>query len=461
MLITFIVTVAVLAVLYAAINICNKNLERLGYEFSTGARRSFVIFGHTGFCIAFSAIASEIIACIFWKNQTALWVIFGMALFIAIIQLLLLYTQYFTYEAITDDEVYVRRVFRTKKIKVGDIKNINNFGRTSIGFYDKDNKRLFVADSTTQGIEELVRLINERRYDASYADSDEQTISEEKAVLEQLGREYRESYRQRRKKFLITFTATFSAIMLAVLLLLYLIDTDTVMIIAFGVMGAIGIALSLGGFLNAMKKELEQDDLSLGAKYKFTNKKVKGAGRYAFKKMLITCIVCMISGAAFMLPLWGLIGNARDYDEFTPLTGRVEYCREQDGKDRYIAIAFYDNPVEYRLTSIYIKQFDYSFFDEVKVGDTVTVLIDDSKDHTFSLRGVSKKLFNSFYYLEANGKEYFSYEDYVLSHKHNDMAGYIIAGVGVTLTVSSAVVLLIGYFVLKNRSKGEEIEIYK
>ena len=459
MLIAFIVTTVVLAGLYLLVNICNKKIKRPDYDFSTGATKPLLIFGHGGFCISFLFIASEIIGYYTWNDQTSLWAIYGIFLFFAVVCLLMLCDLYFDYEAIKGDEVYVRRFFKIKIINVNDIRRIHN-GQLYIGFYDEYNKRLFLADAMTNGITVLIGLINERKSNAE-TETPKETRVQEKAVLEKLGREYRASYPVRRKRFLRNFSVFSILFLPALLLLMYFIGSYTAQIIFIGVLYAFALVICLLICLNNMKTELSKDDFWLGNKYQFTNKKVKGASKHKFRMSCILCASFMFLGATLMLAFLGVFSEEPNYNEYTPVTGRIEYCREQTGKYRYIAIGLYDMPTEYRLDSIYLDEFDYSFFKEVKIGDKVTIYVDNSKDIEFSLRGVSKKQWNSFYYLSTKRKEYFTYEDYVKSREHNNMAANIIAGVGVTMFVAAAVVIPISYFVCNRRAVDEEIEIYK
>lgn len=461
MLITFIVTVATLAVSYLLINIFNKKIVRPNYDFSTKAAKSLLIFAHTLFGVSFLVVASEIIIYFFWNDQTSLWAIFGIFLSFAILGLIMLYILYFTYEAISGDEVYIRRLFRIKKIKVSVIRHIRNINSLTIGFFDKSYKCLFLVDSITPGINELIRLINERKSDGPNEGSQEDAFAEEKAILTKIGQEYRASYNDRKKKLTISFSVVSIVVLLAIVLLLFFIGIDTALIVGIGLLLTFALALNLFGFLSDMKRELSKDDVSLGNIYKFKNKKVKGASRDRFNKICILCVCCMISGAALTLPLLGIFGEKPNYNEFTNITGKLEYYRKKPGKDSYIAIGFYDMPTEYRLTSMYLDEFDYSFFDEVKVGDTVTIFVDNAKDREFSLRGVSKKQWNSFYYLAKDDKEYFTYKDYIKSHENNDKAAFIIVGIGIATFVAATVTLISASIICKKREKEEDIVIYK
>lgn len=457
MLVTFIVTVAILAVLYILINICNKKIKRPDFDFSTGATKSLIIFGHVGFCISFLFIVSEIISYFTWKDQTSLWTVYGISLSFAVLCLIMLCDIYFTYEAIKGDEVYVRRFFNVKIINVNAIRRIKN-GQLFIGFYDEYNKRLFLADALTNGIEALIGLINERKSDEK-SEAPKEVLAQENAVLAELGREYRASYKERRKKFLISFTVFSILFLTAVILLLCFIGTDTAFTVGLGLLGAFALALNFFVFLNNMKNELREDDVWLGNKYKFTNKKVKGASKNKFIMICITSVCLMVVGALSSLPLISVFGEEPNYDEYPHVTGKIEYCREQTGKYSYIAIGFYDMPTEYRLSSIYLDEFDYSFFKEVKAGDKVTIYVDNREDREFSLRGVSKKQWNYFYYLSTSRKEYFTYDDYAKSNEHNDMVACVIAGLGITTFVAAAATIIIAYFVCKQRKKDEDIVI--
>lgn len=459
MLITFIVTTVILAGLYLLTNICNKKIKRPDYDFSTGSPKSLLIFAHVTFCISFMFIVSGIIGYFTWKDQTALWTIYGIFLSFAVIGLFMLYSLYFTYEAIKGDEVYVRRFFKIKRINVNDIRRISS-GQIMTVFYDNYDKRLFIADSVTNGITVLIGLINERKSNAENETQKEARV-QEKAVLAQLGREYRASYPERRKKLIIGFSVFGIFVLPAIVLLFCFSSIDTAQIVELGILSVVAFVVCLFSCLYSIKNELSKDNAWLGEKYKFTNKKVKGASKHKFMMICIASVCFMFIGGLSMLPLLGVFGEEPNYDEYTPVTGRIEYCRKQTGKDRYIAIGFYDMPTEYRLSSIYLDEFDYSFFKEVKIGDKVTIYVDNDKDREFSLRGVSKKQWNYFYYLRANRKEYFTYDDYVKSNEHNDMFAWVIVGLGVTTFVASAVAIPVAYFVCKRRAADEEIEIYK
>lgn len=457
--ITFIVTTVILAGLYLLVNICIKKMKRPNYDFSTSVPKSLLIFGHVTFCISFLFVASGIIGYYTWNDQTALWAIYGIFSGFAILGLFMLYSLYFTYEAIKGDEVYVRRFFKTKIINVNDIRRIGS-GQIMTVFYDNYDKRLFIADSTTNGITVLIGLINERKSNGETETQKEARVQEE-TVLAELGREYRASYQVRRKRLIRNFLIGSVSVLLAIALLLYFVGSSVAQIIGLGVLFAVACAVSLFACLNNIKTELSKDDIWLGNKYQFTNKQVKGASKHKFRMTCILCASFMFLGATLMLAFLGVFSEEPNYNEYTPVTGRIEYCREQTGKYRYIAIGFYDMPTEYRLDSIYLDEFDYSFFNEVKVGDKVTIYVDNDKDREFSIRGVSKKQWNSFYYLSTKRKEYFAYDDYVKSREHNNMVAGIIAGVGITMFVAAAVTIPIVYYVCKQRAAYEEIEIYK
>ncbi len=462
MLITFIVTVAILAVLYVLINICNKIIHRPDYDFSTGATKSLLIFVHAAFLISFSVIASEIIIYFFSNNKSALWVVYGTFLFFAIFELAVLYGLYFTYEAIKGDEVCVRRFFTVKKIKISDIRSINKFGPLTFVFKNRYNESLFLVDTFTKGVNELIRIINEKNSDATSDESTEARIAQEKAVLTEIGREYRATYKQRRKKLIISFSLGGTAVLSGIALLMFAIGTGAVMIAVICVIGALALAFYLIVSIQGMKKELREDNVSLGNKHKFENKRVKGASKNKFKRICIFCVSLMLMGAAFMLPLLGILGHRpKNYAELTRVTGTLEYCREYGGTSSYIAIGLYDLPTEYRLTSVYLYEFDYSFFDDVEVGDTVTVFVDNDEARELSRKDDDKTQWNHIYYLATDDKEYFTYDDYVKSRERNNRSGFIIVWVGIAAIVAAAVTLISVYFVCKRRAKKEDIIIYK
>lgn len=460
MLTTFITTTAILAVLYVVLHICIKTIHKPTYDFSTKSSKSMLIFGHTAFCVPFFVIALEIILYFYCDNKTALWVVFGTALLFAILGLLLLCELYFSYEAITGDVVYVHRFFTTKKINIIDIQDIKSDAKT-VDFYGKGNKRLFNVYPSTDGIQELIYLINTRKLDSPNYDFNENEQVEKTAILTALGREYRASYKTRKKKCIIFFCVTIAVILSVIIAFSILADKYISISISLGVLFTLALLFCLFTFLYSMKKELNQDDFSLGSKNRFSHKKVKGASKHNFPKILMLCISGMLCGTALMLSLLGVSKEPTNYDEYTPITGTLEYHREQKyGKNPYIAIGLNDIPTEYRLYSLYLDEFDYSFFDEVEVGDSVTIYIDNSKDRNFTLSGVNKKQYNGFYYLSTNGKEYFAYEDYIKSHERNNADGWIMAYFGIAITSASVVALIISIFIYNKRRKEETIETY-
>lgn len=457
--IIFIVTTVILAVLYLLVNICKKKIVRPAYDHVTNAPRSLFILGHVGFCISFLFIASEIISCFTYNDPTALWCIYGIFATFAILFLALIYELYFTYEAIIGNELYIRRFFKTKIIDVNNVRRVENNPKI-ISFYGKQNKCLFRVSSMTIGIGELIGYINERK-STEQNEEQREAIAQENAVLEKLGREYRASYKERRKKLIRNFSVCGVFVVLAIVLLLYLIRADIVQIIGLGVLYVFAFVVCLLSCLYTLKTELDKDDVWLGNQYQFTNQKVKGASKHKFIMVCVLCASFMVMGGLSSLMLLSAGSEKPNYDEYTPVTGRIEYCREQTGKYSYVAIGFYDIPTEYRLSSIYLDEFDYSFFKEVNKGDKVTIYVDNGEAREFSLRGVSKKQWNNFYYLSTNQKEYFSYDDYVKSNEHNDMVAYVIAGAGIATFAAAAVTIPIAYCVCKKRAAFEEIVIYQ
>lgn len=458
MLITFSVTAAVLAVLYLAIIIGNKKAVRSNYDFSTGVTKALCVVVHAIFCVSFSVIAAEIILCFFWNDKTALWGMYGLFLFFAVIGLLGLFDVYFDYEAICGNVVYVHRFFRVKKICVDDIRRIDWRG-SLVWFYGKGDKSLFFADSLS-GIRQLARMIDERKSDEAKK-AREESAAEEDIILAKIGREYRASYKKRKKKTVISFFIGGAAFLAAIVSLLVFVRAGAAYTVVLGLLSAGVLTICFFIVLSGMKKELYGDDVSLGNKHKYDNKKVKGASKNKFTAICVVCGVFMFFGAVLTLPLWLTLGEEPNYDEYTHVTGTLEYCREKGGRYRHIAIGLYGVPTEYRLDSIYLDEFDYSFFREAKVGDTVTIYIDNGEDRESYSRDSDRKVFNHFYYLATDDKEYFTYDDYVKSRERNDLVGFVIGGVGVALFVASAVAIPISYCVCKKRRRGEEIEIYK
>ena len=151
MLAVFIVTAVILAGLYALLSVAYKKADRSVYELSTGPSKGLLLFAHVLYLGGALAIALEIPFAYLRYDQTDLWCAYAAFLLFATLGFLLLYTLYFTFEAVQGDEVYVRRLFRRKRYKIRDIRRIKNVVKFGIGFFDKNDRPLFYVAPIPKG----------------------------------------------------------------------------------------------------------------------------------------------------------------------------------------------------------------------------------------------------------------------------------------------------------------------
>lgn len=189
-----------------------------------------------------------------------------------------------------------------------------------------------------------------------------------------------------------------------------------------------------------------------------SKKKVQETYMQKFKKIRNNCLGGLIAGLViFAITLIGTITSTPvSRNELTPISGEFEYYRHQSSgglytHKSYIAIGIKGHKTEYHLSSIEKDEFDYSFLEEVNVGDIITLYIDKSDDRELSVKGVDKEKWNYFYTLKAGNKEYFSYDDYLKGYNDNKNLGIGVMYFGLTIMVSAPIVILISYFVCKKK----------
>ena len=461
MLVVFIATAVLLAVLYALLKSGYKKRDRSVYEVSTGPSKSILVLGHLVFLVGLLGIVLEVPFVCLRYDKADLWCAYGIFSFFAALALLIFCLAYYFYEAVRGDEVFVHRFWRRKSFQVGDIRRIQNIAGMSVVFYGENDRRLFSVDTCMKGIGDVIALINERKPSEPPAEETEsESVRESRELLRKMGREYRASYEERRKKLIRRYVPIVLALLAAFNVVLCLLS-DAFTLIKTLPLSVAYFIVGLWSSLTSLKRELKNDDFWLGNQHKYTNKRIKGASKAKFKAIRIVCILLMVCGVVFsaMFLPFGIGQEPQSYAELTPVTGKMEYWRQTYTQSPYFAIGFYDVPTEYRLSSIWVDELDASFFAEVKKGDEVTLYIDGSKDHAFSMRRVSRKQWNDFYALEVNGKAYFTYDDYLKGYKEDRAVWY--GGVigGAALAVGSAGTLTGAYFVCKSREKDEDIAL--
>ncbi|MBQ1879836.1 MAG: hypothetical protein II158_05710 [Bacilli bacterium] len=135
------------------------------------------------------------------------------------------------------------------------------------------------------------------------------------------------------------------------------------------------------------------------------------------------------------------------------VTGEFEYIRNS-GRGNY-SIGLKNRGTEYRISSIIAGRFDKSFFDEVKEGDLIVLRTEnDIRDMTSEYK--SRSRFDYVCAIEANSKEYLTYDGYVAGFEKNRnwARGLFISGAS-GFVISSIATL--ATFIVYKREEAKEI----
>ncbi|MCH5163933.1 MAG: hypothetical protein J1F36_02830 [Clostridiales bacterium] len=473
MLIIFITTALILLTAYLLMIIFYKNSDKkIIYEFSTGPAKLFVVLSNIFFWLSFIIISLEIVIYFFTRNEFALWIVYGIFAFVAILGLLMLYDNLFNYEAIKSNDLYVHRFFTTKTISISEIRQVDIEG-LGLVFLDKDGNKLMGISIETPGIDTFLSLINERKkgeiinldiFVRTPEDDDEEAITQYESkvndVLSQIGQDYRKEYPNNRIKFKII------SILLAVIgipalsITLLLLGRDIISVLTITLLLTTVALITIPLNISKMDKELKNDDIWLGNKYYFQNKMVVGSNRRKFKSTRNFCIFIIVFGVFFaIITTVASLQQPTVIDDFIPITGKLEYYQRTSGKNEYLAIALEGMATEYRLSSVYVDGFDDSFFDEVKKGDIITIYLNDLNEKEFHSNSTDRKKWANFYMLTTETKEYFSYEDYINEFNNNIKMAFIMMVGSIAFIIGAIVAMPISYKLYKKRVREEHLSL--
>ena len=464
MLIASIISIVLLLISYFLIIIFGFRLKNNPYELMTASPRWIKVlssvFVLTGASLAVGAlvislrkIEDPITPGILITGDT-----------VGVIGLLFLYFFTIQFEAIKGDSVYIRRFIKVKEIKIKDIAFISTvYSGYVIGC---KNGTCFSISATTLKVQELIKMIDGRMKSDKLLDSTQPVSEDEESSQEssfaKIGKEVRNVIPSMKKNLLIIMicVAAFSLVITGLLVVLAIVRADKALFIVSMICGIV-FAMMAFLILPKMKKQYEKDltqtDEYLGRKYLLLSKDVKGSAKRRFKNNLVSCIICAICGL-FLAVLTGLISSFQKPVEEASLvmvSGDFEYVRRVS--DDY-AIGLKNNPIEYRISSIEMKELDMSFKQELNEGDTVYFYIDSTRDNR-SLKYQDKTYWNYAYIFKTDTKTYLSYEGYVRATERNARLGFIICYVSSGVAALSLCVIPLAYAKYKSDSKKERIEL--
>ena len=114
-------------------------------------------------------------------------------------------------------------------------------------------------------------------------------------------------------------------------------------------------------------------------------------------------IICLIATINF---------KTTDYNTLKTVEGTLEsYYKNTYSKNNYIAFKIKESDYEYRIGSIYVDEFDASFFSENNEGYKVKFLIDEKVHQGKNTKTKEDCNYVYIYYMKCNNYEYFGYDD--------------------------------------------------
>lgn len=440
-----------------------KKLNKSQYDFCTGTIKGLVKFSFIALCISFATLIIDLILSICGKNFDVLIIVYLISTLTEITFFLLIYGLLFTFEAIKDNQIIIKRL-RYKVYQIEDIRNINH-EQIRICFYNKNYVRLFYIDAITSGLDTFLNLIIERNpnailtndvlniYGSMNNDSDKQI------VLRKFGREIRDKLTKRIKSIKIIFVCSLVLLAIIALVLAILFKDELKLIIFLSVMCLIIVFIFYDTFNRQYKKDQKLDDIELGMKYRFNNKKVVGYAEYHLRNARTNSIVIMIStallsGLMFMIDFSQKIELKENLIE---IRGNFEYYYyRKSGRNSYDSIGISGSDIEYRVAFGSINK---DLLKNIHVGDEITLLIDTSTPSSLSNDYTNKNKWAYFYELSYDNEYYYSYEDYKKGITTNKKIGEIFAYSLLGMSAITGVVWLVYSKKLRNGQKEEIIEI--
>ena len=400
----------------------------------------------------YSSINDGYIACLI------LGLIFG------ILSLSIMILSYFNTGAIDNNYIYYYKLFRINKINISDIKYIYSIG-IEVTFFDIKKQKLFILQKSKE-TEEIINKIkqNNKVYYNLTGDKDIYDIKNSLDLVsiskyEELGNDIKDKKGIYRKRFKSIITIVSLLYLLMVILLCVFIHLALILLI---VPGLIIVPIFYGMVLSNYEEKFLLNDFELGYLHFMDAKIYKGHAKKKFKDTIkvssvwgifffIIGIICLIAIINF---------KPTDYNTLKTVEGTLEsYYKNTYSKNNYIAFKIKESDYEYRIGSIYVDEFDASFFSENNEGCKVKFLIDEKVHQGKNTKTKEDCNYVYIYYMKCNNYEYFGYDDMLKGEIDNiNVAKYAcyFSFTGITIIIGINVVSYLNY---KNNKKKEVIEV--
>lgn len=434
------------------------NKKEKVYDICTHGLKDYNIIGFVFYVIG---CALYILSIYFLNDKFSFWTSFSMGMFFLIITLIIFIDNNLNFEAVKGQKFIVCRFFKSKEIDISYIKaiQVNNL---HIIFYQNGLRKICSVDAKTRLILEIVDYMK-KNYNVKVIKNNEfesLSISEDEAKEDinyykyiHLGGLYRKNYNKYKKAYYLDYlylSISYPLIFLALGIIIK--NLISFILIIFYILIILIIYINTN---KKLKKELDQSDYNLGVRHCLEIKEVKGSSKYFLNRKIINVIGVLLFGIILLFPIF-FIGN-EPINEFdlVKVEGTLDYIVE---KDDYIAIGLNETNIEYRLGSIEMDYLNDDLFEEISENMNVILFVED-KIIDVNNKYVPREFKSNFHYLKVNEKEYFTYDDYLLSFNENKNIGLSVVYVGaydITVSIVYFIILVIKY---RRNKKKEYIEL--
>lgn len=458
-LILFVLLIVLVIIKYKKLLVILKE-----YELHTTYKKGLSIFCYVFFALSF-IIEGVSLPLHFSNTLDGYWVCFSMGWFFFLLTFIVFCDAFLNFEALNDKILYAYRPFKEKQINIEDIKYISVFSM-EVKFFDKHQKVILTTSSANSGIQKIVEKIKIDhpicdfvnpldRIEQIKNSNDYETIRK----YEMFGKELYDNKDKAIKNLKITLFVIF-ALLACVDVLVCAFSKDWFNLLWLILMFI--IAPFVYSFtINNQNKKYELDMFELGYRHFKECKSYIGHSKYIFNGIKINCLIWIIFGLIFgsCMLAFSLAFKITDYSDLIKVQGTIEYTYESNSDSEYIAFGILEDDVEYRLSSIYLDEFDYSFFDEVKENGHLVVYAKDKVTNGTNQLNDEKVEVCQIYYVKFNGVEYLSYDSMLKSEIKNNNVTKIMAVVSYSISLLSLLLLIVGYIACKKNEKRETNEI--
>lgn len=458
--------------------------ERKSYEFCTSWKKSQTIFAHIGFDLAFALNGIGIGLFFVQGNGLVFALILLFSILLHILSNLMTTGLWFEYEAIDKDKVIISRVGSKKVIPIKKISYFNNDGRF-LSIYNKEGKLLFKVSVITEGLKQFIDRIQKKideepqddsneipenlkksgamRIDALITNPTNQRLSEEYGpnmtkTIQIVGKDLKShlfSWVILPNLLIYIFVALFLSY---AILIEYVVNRKTAAVADFAFVLAI-ICIGLIFTLVRLYSLTKKNDNEIALSYATSHPKVKGHANAIKKTFRIIVIVDLIYVSLYSLYTIGsrLIETPVAKEKLVEANGNTSYLKKV-GNYTYIGIEGNES-IEYLFVHEFTGTLPNEIYDDSLIGKETKLLVSEKTENVYS--NYLEKSIDTYYVyaIDIDGKNYFSYEDYVQYIED----GYKQAKFGIALYSINLVVdvVLLVFLVLwaKNKQADETYEI--